>query len=60
MDMEKTYKSSHFQSLTLSPKCEEKAESKEKSPKQGDKEEYISESKNDICSKSFFYESDSK
>jgi len=60
MDMEKTYKSSHFQSFTLNPKCEEKAESKEKSPKQGDKEEYISESKNDIYSKSFFYESDSK
>ena len=57
--MEKTYKSSYFQSFTLNHKCEEKAESKEKSPKQGDKE-YISESKNDIYSKNFFYESDSK
>ena len=58
--MEKTYKSSNFQNLTFSPKYEEKAESKEKSPKQGAKEEYISESKNDIYFTSFFYESDSK
>ena len=58
--MEKTYKSSNFQNLTFSSKCEEKDESKEKSPKQGDKEEYISESKNDIYFTSFFYKSDSK